>query len=248
MKKFLSIALAAVICSAVVVDTARADAFNTRPVFLNTSGSEDTLQEVFDSITVSGGIDAANDQSTAAIFASSASGGAVATFIIEIAGNKGTNTFGLYDFANSANTAQIFSGSDEAGKTILVSFLANGDLLVGGNLAGTGFSGQFGFYLGLNGTPTFYTEDSLNPNGAAQAVIYQGDDFTVLQIYPFSPGVFSDNEFIIAFEDVQLSGSDEDFNDLVVIVESLTAVPAPAAMLLGAMGLGMVGWVRKRVK
>ncbi len=249
MKKFFAIALVAALASAVSVQTANADATNVRPLAFN-SGS---LQTELNNITTAGpGINATTDQSSAAIFASDASGGAVATFIIEIAGNASTNTFGLYDFGTPATFIEIFAGSDVGGDQALVSFFANGNISVtdaGGVTTVSGFSGQFGFYLGAGGsTPTFYTEDSLNAGGNAQALIYQGDNASTLQINPFAAGLFTDDEFIIAFEDIAYASSDKDFNDLVVIVESITPVPAPAAMLLGAMGLGLVGWVRKRVK
>ena len=53
---------------------------------------------------------------------------------------------------------------------------------------------------------TFFSEDRLNTNNAAQGLIFQGDDQTVLQASGRQPGVFSDNEFIIAFEDKLVGG------------------------------------------
>lgn len=49
--------------------------------------------------------------------------------------------------------------------------------------------------------------------------------------------------WVIAFEDINGAGSDWDYNDLVVEVQ---CIPAPGAVLLGGIGIGLVGWLRRR--
>jgi hypothetical protein len=70
-----------------------------------------------------------------------------------------------------------------------------------------------------------------------------------IQIMPFAAGVWGNNEFILAFEDLSNPGSDQDYNDFVVMVESVSphSVPEPSAMLLFGTGIaGLVGIRRKK--
>ncbi|MDM8008500.1 MAG: DUF4114 domain-containing protein [Phycisphaerae bacterium] len=230
------------------VTSAYADPYsNTRPIVpLGDNGIEDNLQEVFNSITVSGGIDAIADQTPFAVFGSDASGGSVATMIIELAANPGTNTFGIYDVADPTNLAEVFSGAQGQGAQAIIAFMANGDIRVNGAVAASNFGSMFGFYLGVPRS-TFYSQDVLNPGGNAQALVYQGDGSSTLQIPGYTPGRFTKDEYIIAFEEVAFDESDKDFQDMVVMVESITPVPLPGAALIGLLGFSMIGWIKRRL-
>jgi len=220
-----------------------ADSINIRPVDpLGDNGTEDTLQEIFDDLTVSGpGIDAVDDQTPYALFTSTASGASIATFVIEVTAGAASQEFGIYDAHDNLNKVVLFDGGDTAGDQVAVSFLSDGSIRVNFIDAGIDFaSNTFGFFLD-SGVNSFYSEDSLN-GGDARALIYQGDGETTLQIDPFAAGTFSPNEWIIAFED----GGDNDFQDAVVLVESIEPVPEPGTLALcGAAVLGFA-WFRRR--
>lgn len=243
--------LAMGLTAAMFGDRAQADPTNVRPVVLTNS----TLQATLDSRTVGGpGISAADDQQETALFTNDSSGAAIATFVIDLADFSGSNRFGMYSADDSTNRALIFDGGmvDPMFPQAFVSFMSNGNVMVNGSLVATDFGANFGFYLDVfdaDSDPstldhTVYSEDSLN-GGAAQALVYRGDDATTLELPPFSAGTFSSNEFILAFEST-LGGTNNDYSDLVVLVESISPVPAPGAALLGVMGFGLVGWVKRR--
>lgn len=112
---------------------------------------------------------------------------------------------------------QLFGGPSSAPESKTVSL-------------GEDFSEGFGFYL-TNKKGTFYSQSAKNPGGDQQALVYKG---------------INDHEFIIAFEDLVLDDSDADYNDFVVTVGAIEAVPEPS-MLLGLGVLGASFWsVRRR--
>src|SRR5574337_256527 len=188
-----------------------------------------------------------------------ATGGSVNTIMLEIAGNKNINSFGIYDPTDKTNTLQLFSGPDSAGDTATLKYIGGGVFKAapfGGSITSKTFGAGalFGYYLD---TPygSFYSDASMNgaggatyPSGMPHMVAYQGGNGTKIGVN----GVFGDflnNEVLLAWEDQPFSGSDLDYNDFMVLVESVHSVPEPKILGmfgLGALLIGLFAGLRRR--
>jgi hypothetical protein len=217
------------------------------------------LQTLFDTMTVEGpGIDVVNDQTGYEWFTNTATANSTGSFMFEIAGYQHNNKFGIYNKAG--DMIELFGGVNDEGDSTFVTFLENGNVSRITQQFGPvnndptpvfnmfeGFGNEFGFYLTNQKGETFYTQKSKN-GGNEQAVVYRGDGKTVMDLPGKQPGLFTENEFIIAFEDLFLDYSDADYNDLVVMMESIEPADVPEpSMLLGLGVLGASFWsVRRR--
>lgn len=55
--------------------------------------------------------------------------------------------------------------------------------------------------------------------------------------------------YLIGGEDLPYSGGklgDEDYDDMMYLVDRVSPVPAPGAVLLSGLGLSLHGWLRRR--
>ncbi|MGK7901231.1 MAG: PEP-CTERM sorting domain-containing protein [Hormoscilla sp.] len=213
----------------------------------------DSLQNLFDDITISGpGIDTVNDQTGYDVFTNTATGNSTSSLMFEFAEGDPNSKFGIYNRKKPGEKVQLFGGSNYSGASSTVRFTGSqigvttwqidpnsGEFVLDPLPSFQSYDyswNKFGFYLEKADGTTLYTQDALN-GGYQQAVIYEGDDETVLDLPGRRSGTFTDNEFIIAFEDEWLGGvSDSDYDNFVVMVESVEPVPEPGTIA----GLGLV--------
>lgn len=226
------------------------------------------LQNGLDAITKDGAF--ANVNTTQAspdeVWTMNASGASVNTLVFEFAAFADNTTFGIYDIHDKHTRLEIFSGPNSAGS---LSFSSNSgsntfSVFNQSNLtlsSETFASTQFGYYLdssASNGGGLFFSQAALNTDVANTAhgnttdhmVAFEGDGSDKLDI--FGTGIYGElaaNEYILAWEDLAFPNSDYDYSDMVILVESVSPVPAPATLALfgfGLLGLGFVGRKKNR--
>jgi hypothetical protein len=236
------------------------------PPFGGGSG-EFTLQQVLDNITVApvAGSSSVNTLTDAILdswdssWQPAAGGSTVATMVIELSDWDEHSSFGIYDAGAPGTTLEIFDASDTYGTTgakANLTFMGDGTVIVSyidgsPSVTSSPFTldslgrQTFGFYLDATWDATkggfWYSNTSLNSDNMDHMYAYQGQGDTI-KIPPFSPGEWTENHFVLGWEDQNSTWSDGDYQDFVVLVESVIPVPLPAAVLLGILGLGVAGW------
>ena len=147
---------------------------------------------------------------------------------------KTVNSFGIYKKDDTSVKLEVFAGADSVtgyGKTVEWSTATNVCVQGGSCTNGINKNG-FGFYL-ANPYGTLYSQKALNPSGIDQMLAY------------FVNGI-GGSDFILAWEDLA-NGGDGGYNDMVVGVHDVAAVPVPAAIwLFGSALMGLVGVSRRK--
>ncbi len=243
------------------------------------AGGEVSLQGVFDEMFAGGSAPNAQTGCVAdpndALWHTVSSVGS-ATILVEIAGNLNGNTLGIYDSTSTLNSLEIFSGPAGASSRAYITVSGGpgaynvqidrfSDSAPPLTVSGTFASSAFGFYLqqpATAGSERFYSESGRNAgrNGDSTATDYMysytgnGAYFRHGSVY--APDIvegsqFDSNDAIIAWEDMR-SGSDGDYQDLVVllrdVVPSPAPVPLPAAFWLFGSALAGFGTLARRAR
>lgn len=221
-----------------------------------------SLQSVLDNITISPNYhDSSVDVTTDMLpddkgagpydsyWSVTASGGSWSTIIVELCTGltPDKQTFGVFDYADSTNYVELFAGSAGAGDQATLSIKADGSVWVNLSDSGKDFAANlFGFYFDTTaygaGSLRVYSDTALNSDGVDHMYAYQGKDIDTVQLPGLARGVWTDNEFVLAWEG-KYDGyaMNYDYEDFVVMVESVTPIPVPGAVLLGLLGLTAAG-------
>ena len=175
---------------------------------------------------------------------------AAATVVIELAGFANTNTFGIYDASNSSSRVQMFAGSAGEASQAILRIEADGSVWVNWVDTGIDFAGnRFGYYLdssARNSGGLFFSDTALNADAQDHMVAYQGKGTDTIKIGWRPEQLWDVDTYALAWEDFN-GGGDGDYQDFVVMVNSVMPVPVPAAVWLFASGLlGMIAISRRR--
>ncbi len=197
-----------------------------------------------------------------------ATAGPLLTIVAELAQWSPSNLFGVYDAADPSTKVQLFDGSAGSGSMAKLSIKLDGSVLV--NFADTGvdFKGyNFGFYLDSRaGDPAWtggvwHSHTNLNADGQDHMAAYQGKNIDTVQMPGLTAGLWTENEYLLAFEDLHSmhwgnqNGTNEgypewwdtepDYTDFVVMIQGATPIPEPATVLILSLG-GVLTLRRKR--
>jgi len=189
-------------------------------------GDETSLQSILDARVSGTTIDVNANQLVSDSYWTAETNPA-AYLVIEIAGYAADNAFGLYEGGTPSNKLQVFAGADSgmSGKVTVVVPLS---------------WAAFGFYMENAVTGfTWYSDAALNAGGLDHFVAFQGAEGATL-----SGATFDSNDYVIAIEDLSLG--DQDYNDMVVLVQNVNPVP-DGGMTVALVGIALLGMlVRQR--
>lgn len=209
----------AIIAVALVASASIASAFSLRsPQIVYNNGSVQGYLNAND-----GGINTATDQVNGQVWTTSVSGNATFTLMIELAGNAASNDIGVYNagaavpplylvFPGAASAGWFATCHFTSGGSLTVNLFDNNSVLIGQNTFSGVTRNNFGFYLSGPGG-LFYSQDARNGGGLPQMLTYAGT---------------GDNygDYWEVMEDLPNQASDTDFDDAILLIQSVNPTPA----------------------
>jgi hypothetical protein len=241
--------LPALVCLVLFAQTAGAHLI-TKPARCPKPPAAPSLQQILDGLVVSGPAIDAGAPANIDLW-DNASGPMSANVVVDYTGRSDALWFGMYPADDSGNHAFLLSDSMSPDDVASVSFSDDGSITIRGGLTpkakASGFDGPFGFFAKVasahSDSPVYlFTEADLN-GGEVRVKVFAGNGTTTLKFPGQSPGLFLTNQYLLAFE----TGNDGGFNDFIVSVSNIVAVPEPAiAWLLGFSALAVLSGRRVR--
>ncbi|PHV62596.1 DUF4114 domain-containing protein [Cyanobacterium aponinum] len=248
MNKFLSLSFTPLAVTATVASIALSSGSAQAVTIGPPAAGEQSLQTILDNISSPGAITV---QSDAEFFKPNSSNSATSSIVIEFAGNAANNVLGIYN-SIGGTMVDIFGGGATQGSKVFLNFSGGnlGLFDINNNAIGNGtfngFGTNFGFYLRGVDQQVLYSQSAENPNGFDAMAAFSGaDNQTTLTLPPNnSSGTFDGGDWIFAWED-SYSG-DGDYNDFVVHVSDIEAVPEPLTILGTGLALGLGGLFKSK--
>jgi hypothetical protein len=246
-----------------------ADPTNSRPII----PADDDLQDFFDTYVTGETYDAVDDQSVAAQFRATGTG-SVTSYVFSAIGAftyQDGDVFGIYSVYTGTEvpiftlhslgtlpTATVYfvdADADTHTDDVIVSGLTG---VVNGTYLNFG-PDVFGYYTSVgyddpstddyspgDTWETHYTEDSENPGDSAWALTFQGHGGQLAMPGGLSPVSFDSNHWMTAFEVFHNPNTGSDFDDVIIVAESVAPIPEPTTLILIGAGLVGFGLLRRR--
>lgn len=172
--------------------------------------------------------------------------------VFEVAGNASGNSFGIYDVLNASLRLELYTGAQSSGAKVTVDRTGNVFTNLDTSASQIFGSEVFGFYLTDPTGNTYFSESELNGTDVDHMVAFNGNNQTMSWPYdPTKTRFWLPNEILLAWEDLPDGDGDGrpgdwDYNDMLVIMESVRSVPVPAPLALLGGGLLALGLARRR--